>query len=324
MKLQQLRYISEVARHGLNISVAAENLYTSQPGISKQIRQLEDELGLRIFERKGKHLSEITPAGRSILEIASKILEEVENIKSVSKDFNDSNAGTLSIATTHTQARYILPSIVEKFVERYPKVSLRIHQGTPPQIAELVSSRSVDFGIATEDAGLFGDLLSLPCFRWNPLVVVPHGHPLSKVSSPNLHDVASYPIITYLLGFNSRSKLDTAFSDNGLKPNVVLDAVDTDVIKTYVRLGFGVGIIASPAFNPAEDGDLVALEGIEIFPGAVTEIILRPGTFLRGYMHDFIEEFAPHLSRDLVADLVLNDGGVPSSSALTENDIPSY
>ena len=324
MKLQQLRYISDVARHGLNISVAAENLYTSQPGISKQIRQLEDELGLRIFERKGKHLSEITPAGKRILAIAGNILEEVENIKSVSKDFNDSSAGTLSIATTHTQARYILPAVVEKFVEHYPKVSLRIHQGTPPQIAELVSSRSVDFGIATEDSTLFGDLLSLPCFRWRPLVVVPHGHPLAEKQSPTLHDVAGYPIITYLLGFNSRSKLDKTFSEAGLKPNVVLDAVDTDVIKTYVRLGFGVGIIASPAYNPLEDSELVALEGIELFTGAVTEIVFRPGTFLRGYMHDFIEGFAPHLKRDLVSKLVLNECQDRVNELLSELVIPSY
>ena len=324
MKLQQLRYICEVARHGLNISAAAENLYTSQPGISKQIRQLEDELGLKIFERKGKHLSEITPAGKRILEIATTVLEEVENIRNVSKDFNDSSSGTLSIATTHTQARYILPAAVEKFMVRYPKVSLRIHQGTPTQIAELVDSRSVDFGIATEDTALFGGFLNLPCYHWKPIVVVPADHPLTRNKAPSLNDVVKYPLITYLEGFLARSKLDNAFMEGGLHPNVVLEAVDTDVIKTYVRLGFGIGIISSPAYNLKEDSDLVVLDGIEMFSGAVTQIVFRPGTILRGYMHDFIETFAPHLKRELVSKLVVNEEPGRADELLREIALPSY
>ena len=325
MKLQQLRYICEVAKHGLNISSAAENLYTSQPGISKQIRQLEDELGLKIFERKGKHLSEITTAGSKIIELASSILETVENIKNVSKDFNNANSGTLSIATTHTQARYILPAVVKKFTSQFPNVSLRIHQGTPTQISELVSNRLVDFGIATEDLSVFGSLVRLPCFKWTPLVVVPTDHELMKLERQlTLTDVIKYPIITYLLGFNARTKMDIAFQSMGLKPNIVLDAVDTDVIKTYVRLGFGIGIIASPAYDKEEDSDLVALLGDGLYEGATTEVIIKPGAFLRGYMYAFLKLLAPHLTSTLISETIQSEKMTFSVSSIDGVEIPSY
>ncbi|KAK2701809.1 HTH-type transcriptional regulator CysB-like [Artemia franciscana] len=247
MKLQQLRYIWEVARHDLNVSATAESLYTSQPGISKQIRLLEDELGLQIFSRSGKHLTDITPAGREIIDLAERILGEVENIRRISGEFNDSAQGSLSIATTHTQARYALPAVIKTFRDKYPGVSLHMHQGTPIQIAELAVHRKVDFAIATEAMELFNDLIMLPCYRWNRSIVVPKNHPLTKCESLTLEAIAAYPIVTYVFGFTGRSHLDKAFNDAGLTANVVFTAVDADVIKTYVRLGLGVGIIASMA-----------------------------------------------------------------------------
>ena len=225
MKLQQLRYIWEVARHDLNVSATAESLFTSQPGISKQIRLLEDELGLQIFSRSGKHLTEITPAGKDILDLAGRILGEVENIRRVSAEHNDNSHGSLTIATTHTQARYALPEVITAFMKQYPGVSLHMQQGTPMQISELAVSRKVDFAIATEALELFSDLIMLPCYRWNRSIVVPKDHPLTQLEQLTLEEVAKYPIVTYVFGFTGRSHLDNAFSDKGLQPKVVFTAV---------------------------------------------------------------------------------------------------
>ncbi|WP_440995588.1 HTH-type transcriptional regulator CysB [Arhodomonas sp. SL1] len=300
MKLNQLRYICEVARRGLNVSAAAEALYTSQPGVSKQIRMLEDELGVQIFARSGKHLSHVTPAGEEILEVAQRILQEVRNINSIAQEHVDESRGSLSIATTHTQARHALPPVVNTFRPRYPNVSLHMHQGTPMQIAEMAARGNVDFAIATEALELFEDLVMMPCYRWNRSIIVPEGHPLCAEDPLTLEAVARYPLVTYVFGFTGRSKLDQAFSDKGLEPDVVFTATDSEVIKTYVGLGLGVGIMATMAFDPERDRGLVALDARELFEPSVTNIGFRRGTYLRGYMYDFIEAFAPQLTREVV------------------------
>lgn len=300
MKLQQLRYIWEVAHNDLNVSATAQVLFTSQPGISKQIRLLEDELGVEIFARSGKHLTHVTPAGEAILATAGEVLRQIESIKRVAQEYSDEKKGSLSIATTHTQARYVLPPVIRGFMERYPEVSLHMNQGTPMQIAEMAADGTVDFAIATEAMELFNDLIMLPCYRWNRSVVVPKDHPLAQSSSLTLKDVAAHPIVTYVFGFTGRSRLDEAFANAGLTPRVVFTAADADVIKTYVRLGLGIGIVATMAHDPTIDKDLVALDASHLFAGSITRIGCRKGTFLRGFMYDFIEDFAPHLTRDLV------------------------
>ncbi len=300
MKLQQLRYAWEVARHDLNVSATAQALYTSQPGISKQIRMLEDELGVDIFARSGKHLTHVTPAGQAILRLAGEILQQVESIKRVAHEFRDETRGELSIATTHTQARYALPPVIRAFTERFPDVSLHMHQGTPMQISEMAANGTVDFAIATEALDLFSDLIMMPCYRWNRTVVVPQGHPLTKMKTLTLDTLAEHPLVTYTFGFTGRSKLDEAFRSRGLTPRVVFTAADADVIKTYVRLGMGVGIIAHMALDPEQDKGLVKLDASHLFEPSTTRIGFRKGTFLRGFMYEFIRQFAPHLTRELV------------------------
>lgn len=297
MKLQQLRYVWEVARHELNVSATAQSLHTSQPGISKQIRLLEEELGLQIFLRSGKHLTELTEAGRAIVRLAGEILAQVENIRQVAAHFRDEGRGSLSVATTHTQARYALPPVIRAFITRYPGVALHMHQGTPVQISELAARREVDFAIATEAIELFHDLVMLPCYRWNRSLVVPRGHPLVELARPDLDSIARYPIVTYVFGFTGRSQLDHAFASRGLQPNVVFTATDADVIKTYVRLGLGVGIVASMAYDPRQDADLVRIDASHLFDSSVTRIGFRRGIYLRGYMYEFMQLFAPHLTR---------------------------
>ncbi|MCI0668113.1 MAG: HTH-type transcriptional regulator CysB [Methylococcaceae bacterium] len=300
MKLQQLRYIWEVVQHNLNVSVTAESLFTSQPGVSKQIRLLEEELGLPIFSRSGKHLTGLTEAGRDILEVAGQILDKVERIKGIADEYCDNRKGTLSIATTHTQARYALPSIVETFIDRYPGVTLTIHQGTPTQISDLASRGIADIAIATEALELYENLVMLPCYRWNRCILVRRDHPLAQAKDLTLEEIAAFPIVTYVFGFTGRSRLDEAFNRAGLEPKVVLTAVDADVIKTYVRSGLGIGIIAKMAYDFEADKDLVALDASHLFGESLTHIGIRKDKFLRGYMYDFIELFAPHLTREVV------------------------
>lgn len=300
MKLQQLRYIWEVAHHDLNVSATAQSLYTSQPGISKQIKLLEDELGVEVFARSGKHLTRITPAGETIIEKAGEILRKVESIKQVAQEFSNEKKGSLSIATTHTQARYALPDVIAQFIEKYPEVSLHMHQGSPIQIAEMAADGVVDFAIATEGLELFGDLVMMPCYEWNRCILVPKGHPLTQIETLTLEHVAEHPLVTYVFGFTGRSKLDEAFIQLGLVPKVVFTATDADVIKTYVRLGLGIGIVAHMAFDPEKDSDLVAIDASHLFEPSTTVIGCRRGTFLRGYMYEFVELFAPHLNREMV------------------------
>ncbi|AFU97859.1 HTH-type transcriptional regulator CysB [Simiduia agarivorans] len=324
MKLQQLRYIWEVAHHDLNVSATAQSLYTSQPGISKQIRLLEDELGVEVFSRSGKHLTRITPAGEAILKTAGEILRKVESIKQVAQEFSNEKKGSLSIATTHTQARYALPKVIESFIKAYPEVSLHMHQGTPMQISEMAADGTVDFAIATEALELFSDLVMMPCYRWNRCVVVPRNHPLAQSSQLTLEAVAKHPIVTYVFGFTGRSKLDEAFIEKGLAPKVVFTAADADVIKTYVRLGLGIGIIAKMAYNEETDKDLVALDASHLFSSSTTKIGFRRGTFLRGFMYDFIQQFAPHLTREVVEEAYQKHSKAELDDLFDGMELPTY
>ncbi len=324
MKLQQLRYIWEVNRHNLNVSATAQSLFTSQPGISKQIRLLEDELGVEIFARSGKHLTRVTAAGQSIIDLAGQVLRLADNIKQVAQEHSDERRGSLAIATTHTQARYALPPIISEFTLKYPDVALHMQQGTPKQIAQMVSEGQADFAIATESLELFTDLVLLPCYRWNRCVLVPKGHPLAIHEGPlTLEALAEHPLVTYVFGFTGRSQLDDAFKAKGLMPNVVLTAADADVIKTYVRLGMGVGIVAHMAVDEALDEDLVALDASHLFASSTTKIGIRRGTFMRGYMYDFLERFAPHLTRDRVEE-ALTAGPRHEQSLFDELNLPEY
>ncbi|MFK8047949.1 MAG: HTH-type transcriptional regulator CysB [Halioglobus sp.] len=322
MKLQQLRYIWEVAHHDLNVSATAQSLYTSQPGISKQIRLLEDELGVEVFSRSGKHLTHITPAGEAILKTAGEILRKVESIKQVAQEYSNEKKGSLSLATTHTQARYALPDTIRSFIDRYPDVSLHMHQGTPMQISEMAADGTVDFAIATEALELFSDLVMMPCYRWNRCVLVPRNHPLAQVSKLTLEDVAAHPIVTYVFGFTGRSKLDEAFIEKGLIPKVVFTAADADVIKTYVRLGLGIGIVAGMAYDAETDSDMVSLDASHLFSSSITKIGCRKGTFLRGYMYDFIENFAPHLTRDLVSEAFMKHSKAELDELFSHLELP--
>ncbi len=324
MKLQQLRYIWEVAHHDLNVSATAQSLYTSQPGISKQIRLLEDELGVEIFSRSGKHLTHVTPAGQVILEAAGEVLRKVESIKHVAQEYSDEKRGALSIATTHTQARYVLPDVIRNFIAEYPDVSLHMNQGTPMQISEMAADGTVDFAIATEALELFSDLVMMPCYRWNRCVLVPRDHPLTQVSRLSLEDVAAHPIVTYVFGFTGRSRLDEAFVSAGLTPRVVFTAADADVIKTYVRLGLGIGIVADMAHDKELDPDLVALDARHLFASSITSIGCRKGTFLRGYMYEFISGFAPHLTRDLVKEAFTRKTRTELDELFSDLDLPEY
>lgn len=300
MNLRQLRYIHEVARNDFNITSAAEVLFTSQPGISKQIRLLEDELGVDIFARNGKHLTQTTAAGSRILEITERILYEVENIKRAAAEYRETDRGTLSIATTHTQARYALPPTIKTFTQKYPKVSFQLHQGSPPQIAKWAATGEADFAIATEALEHFSELVMLPCYHWNRCILVKPDHPLAQLKKLTLKAIAEHPVVTYTFGFTGRSKLDKAFRVQGLNPEVVLTAVDADVIKTYVRMGLGIGIIANMAYDPDQDKDLVPLQADHLFEPSTTHIGFRRGLLLRAYMYEFIHMFAPHLSPDII------------------------
>lgn len=322
MKLQQLKYICEVAKHNLNVSATAQSLYTSQPGISKQIRMLEDELGVEIFARSGKHLTRVTPAGQAIIELANDILRQSENIKRVAQEYSDDRKGTLTIATTHTQARYALPLVIEQFIEKYPQVSLHMHQGTPMQIAEMAADGTADFAIATESLELFNDLVMMPCYTWNRCIVVRRDHPLAQREQLSLDEVAQYPIVTYVFGFTGRSKLDEAFTARGLTPRVVFTAADADVIKTYVKLGLGIGIIARMAFDEKNDSELVALDASHIFDSSITKIGFQRGLSLRAYMLDFIQMFAPHLQRELVLESQVQDNRLEVDALFSNLQLP--
>lgn len=300
MNLQQLRYLCAVVDHGLNVSVAADALFTSQPGISKQIRQLEDELGVPIFIRQGKRLAALTAGGEVIVATARRALQELNNLKRVGAEFKSEDTGALAIATTHTQARYVLPPVLKRFAERYPKVRLLLHQGNPAQVAEQTQRADVDVGIATEALADYPGLVSLPCYTWNRCVLVPKGHPLGKVRPLTLEALARYPIVTYDFSFTGRSQINAAFAAKGIEPNVVLTALDSDVIKTYVELGLGVGIIAQMAYDPARDTPFDKLDAAHLFAASTTRLALRRGVYLRGFVYEFITLFAPQFDRSAI------------------------
>lgn len=300
MNLQQLRYLREIARCGLNISTAANVLHTAQPGISNQIRQLEDELNIQIFERNGKRLVGITQPGRAVLAMAERVLREIENIKQIGYEFTHDANGSLSIATTHTQARYALPPVIKTFKESYPNIRLHIHQGNPTQIAQMVVSGAADLAIATEGMDEFEDIVVLPCYQWNHCLVAPPGLPILREEPLTLEAIAAYPIVTYELAFAGRMRINDAFSEAGLRPNVVLAAIDADVIKTYVELGLGVGLIASMAYDEKRDVNLRMRDVGHLFAPSTTRIGLRRGAHLRGFTYAFIEMFASHLDRRAV------------------------
>lgn len=300
MNLQQLRYLCAVVDHGLNVSVAADALFTSQPGISKQIRQLEDELGVPIFIRQGKRLAALTAGGEVIVATARRALQELNNLKRVGAEFKSEDTGTLAIGTTHTQARYVLPPVLKRFTERYPKVRLLLHQGNPAQVAEQTQRAEVDVGIATEALADYPGLVSLPCYTWNRCVLVPKGHPLAKVRPLTLEALARYPIVTYDFSFTGRSQINAAFAAKGIEPNVVLTALDSDVIKTYVELGLGVGIVAQMAHDPARDTQFDRLDAAHLFAASTTRLALRRGVYLRGFVYEFITLFAPQFDRSAV------------------------
>lgn len=300
MKLHQLRYLAAIAQSGLNITAAAQKLHTSQPGVSKQIKLLEDELGFQIFVREGRNLTRITPAGQQVIDRALKILQEAQSIRDLSTELRDEGRGSLSLGTTHTQARYVLPDVIREFRGAYAQVRLNLHQGTSEQIAEMVAQDRIDCAIATGSEHLFTDLTIMPCYRWKRTVIVPRDHPLASAGRLTLRALANHPLVTYTFSFTGPSSLHEAFAKSGLVPNVAITARDADVIKTYVRLGLGVGIVASMAIDAREDADLVALDAAHLFSAHTTWIGFRRGTLLRKYMYEFTQLLAPHLDRRLV------------------------
>lgn len=306
MNFQQLRSIRETARRGYNLTEVANALFTSQPGVSRQIRELEEELGVIIFERNGKRLTGMTEPGKGILKIIDRLLVEAENLQQASRDYAGQDSGTLSIAATHTQARYALPKVVQSFRQDFPDVRIALQQSAPDQIAQWVLSGKADIGIATEGLSQFPDLVSFPCYRWSHLIVVPDGHPLLNRSPIRLEDLAAFPLITYDVGFTGRSHIDAAFSKAGVSTDIVLTAMDSDVIKQYVTLGMGVGIVASMAFDHGRDKGLRAIEASHLFAPNVTRLALRRGAYLRKYAYHFIAQFAPELTRAEI-DRMLNE-----------------
>lgn len=300
MKLHQLKYAREIVRCDFNISSAAGNLHTSQPGISNQIQLLEAELGLQIFERHGKRLTGLTEIGDSVIEMANRVLQDVDNIHQLAADNNSVASGTLSIGTTHTQARYALPMAIKAFAERYPKVHLNIIQGTPTDVAEMAVNDKVDIAIATEGLSSFNQLAIMPCYQWNRSIITPPDHPLTHQKVISLSDIANYPILTYVMGFTGRAQQDEAFIEQGLTPDVIFTATDADVIKTYVELGLGIGIIASHAFEKDKDNALTAIDASHLFKPSTTHLGIKRGRYLRQFSYDFIELFSPLLTKQTV------------------------
>ncbi|MDE0926457.1 MAG: CysB family HTH-type transcriptional regulator [Methylophilaceae bacterium] len=303
MKLHQLKYIHEVARQGFSVSAAAEALHTSQPGVSKQIQLLEEELKLQIFQRNGKRLTGITEPGKKILKLAASVIFELDNIKRVGDEFSKDASGMLTIATTHTQARYKLPGAIQQFMQTYPQVKLNIHQGNPTQVTDWVATGEADVGIATESIGQEERLICLPCYEWNRSVVVPKGHNLEKQLLLTLQDIADHPLITYDFAFTGSTTVSKVFHDAGVTPNVVLTAIDADVIKTYVNLGLGIGLIANMAFDEKRDEGLVCLDCSHLFPQSTTHLGIRKDTFMRGYLYDFIGMLSPKFDRAAIDEV---------------------
>lgn len=322
MKLQQLRFLSAIAKHNLNISAAAEKLYTSQPGVSKQIKLLEEELGVQLFNRNGKHLTHVTTVGKRVIEKADLILSEVANIKAIANEQRDDNAGTLTLATTHTQARYVLPEVIKQFKQEFPEVRLNLIQGTPERISEMAVTGEADFAVATEAISTYSELIMMPAYRWNRCVVVPKGHELTFNRRISLSALAQYPIVTYVQGLTGRGNMDAAFAAEDLQPDLVFTATDADVIKTYVRSGLGIGIIARQAYEAEQDADLVAIDIAELFEDSVTKIGFRRGTYMRKYMHRFLQLFAGHFDYETIDKAALCENMAAIDELFTAVELP--
>ncbi len=308
MNFQQLRAVREAIRCNFNLTQAAERLCTSQPGVSKQVRELEDELGVQIFVRHGKRLVGLTQPGRAVVQVIERLLAQADDLRALGKELSDSRVGALRIATTHTQARYALPPVVADFRGRYPDVRLAIHQGSPRQLAEMVLSGDADIAIATESLDRYPGLLALPGYSWSHSVVVPRDHPLAAEARLTLEAIAAWPIITYDIAFSGRTHIDEAFHARGLAPQIALTAIDSDVIKTYAGLGLGVGIVASMAYDPARDVDLVAFDVGSLIAPSMTRIAVKREAYVRGYTFAFIERFAPALTRGVVERALSGSG----------------
>jgi LysR family transcriptional regulator, cys regulon transcriptional activator len=310
VNFQQLRSVREAVRQDFNLTAVAQVLSTSQPGVSRQIRELEDELGVEIFVRAGKRLTGLTPPGETILPIVERLLLDCENLRRAGDDFAAQGRGQLAIAATHSQARYALPTAVRDFRNRHPDVVLHLHQGSPQQVAEMLLSGEADIAIATEALAQFSELVALPCYRWTHSVVLPPDHPLLNEPGPlTLQRLAAYPIITYDAGYTGRAHIDEAFRRQGLEANLVLSAMDADVIKTYVELGLGVGIVASIAYDEDRDRHLRAIDARHLFAVNMTRLAIRRGTWLRAYVYDFIQTFAAPLTREVVDKALASEPG---------------
>ena len=307
MNLHQFRFVREAVRQNFNLTEAAKALFTSQPGVSKAIIELEEELGIDIFTRHGKRIRGLTEPGKQVLKSVETILQEIEGLKRIGKEFASQDSGSFTIATTHTQARYSLPTVVQAFSQKFPKVRLSLLQGNPKQVAEMVLNDQADLAIATEAIADIDGLVSLPCFQWEHMVVVPPSHPLAQSKAITLEELATFPLITYDAAFAGRNKIDLAFQRRGLKPDVVLEAIDADVIKTYVELGMGVGIIAGLAFNANRDTGLKAIPAGQLFGMNLSRVALKEGAYLRSYVYTFIELMAPNLSRKLVEQVLAGE-----------------
>ncbi|MDZ5460237.1 CysB family HTH-type transcriptional regulator [Azohydromonas lata] len=309
MNLHQFRFVQEAVRRGLNLTETAKALHTSQPGISKAILELEEELGVDIFARHGKRLKRVTEPGHQVLQAVDIILREVGNLKRIGEEFGKQDAGRLSIATTHTQARYVLPEPVALLRKRHPKVSVSLHQGTPEQVAQMLLDDSADIGLATESLSEYGDLVTLPCYEWQHVIVVPASHPLAGVERPTLEQLAREPLVSYQPAFTGRKRIDQAFAQRRLQPEIVLEAIDSDVIKTYVRLGLGVGILAEMAVrDDPPGGDLVARPAGHLFGMNVSRVAFKRGAYLRNFVYTFAELLSDRLTRALIQRAMAGDG----------------
>jgi LysR family transcriptional regulator, cys regulon transcriptional activator len=308
MNLHQFRFVQEAVRRNLNLTETAKALFTSQPGISKAILDLEGELGVDIFARHGKRLRRVTEPGQQVLKSIEVIMREVGNLKRIGEEFSKQDAGTLSIATTHSQARYFLPEPVAQLRKRFPKVNISLHQGSPEQVARMVMEEVADIGIATEALADVPDLVTLPCYEWQHALVMPPGHRLAQLERISLEDLALEPLVTYHPSLSGRTRVDQAFAARKLKPNLVLEAIDADVIKTYVRLGLGVGIVAEIAVRdePA-GGDLISRPLGHLFGQNITRVAFKRGAYLRNFVYAFAEMMSDRLSRALITRVLSGD-----------------
>ena len=311
MNLHQFRFVQEAVRRNLNLTEAAKALHTSQPGVSKAIIELEDELGVEIFARHGKRLKRVTEPGQHVLKSIELIMREVGNLKRIGEQFSAQDSGTLSIATTHTQARYVLPIPVARLREAYPKVSVSLHQGSPDQVARMVLDEVAEIGIATESLSDYPDLVTLPCYEWQHVLVLPQGHPLAKKERVTLEDIAAEPLVTYHPSFTGRTRIDTAFAQKKLQPRIALEAIDSDVIKTYVRLGLGIGIVAEMAVreDPNNGNSDLAVRPLgHLFGQNLARVAFKRGAYLRNFVYRFAELLSDRLDRNLIAKAMSGHG----------------